>query len=155
MIHSSGTSGGTGGVIILVSKAKFSDVVVSTSSVIDGRCTVTSFTQGDRTSKVWNVHNFGLTAGQVAYVANLMHQDIDQALAHPFEMFVWIGGDFNIQSPDQSVRSYDQPQSSATLGMTGRAGFTSFEAVFGKLLEYQQTLGTHYCAATDKRFSLD
>ena len=59
-------------------------------------------------AKLWNVHNFGLSAGTITQVANLMQEDaIHKDIAT--DVMLWVGGDWNFLAEGENHLVLSRP----------------------------------------------
>ena len=94
---SEGINEATGGVITCIAKAWCQNFNAVNSEVLaGGRVLLVQVTDGERTTSLWNVHNFGLSSTEMGLVEKMVALDLRSAEAKPLNHVVLLGGDFNL-----------------------------------------------------------
>ena len=145
------------GVITLIEKKFVGNGMTEAENLATGRVLRTTALTDGRETIIYNVHNYGLNAGQVDLITSRIKRDQERARLDPLNISVWVLGDFNFLPPGCFALSVRSPLSASSVGAApaNAQDAARWTGALERMVELQQMDPTHYLAMSGTMSRLD
>ena len=105
---------------------------------------------GNLSLRVWNIHNFGISAMEKKKAVGILHQDINDSEAAPGSTIVIVCGDWNFMTAGDEKYYYENPNLKTMATKKDGEKETredGWSDALRRMIDIDGKTPTHYCAA--------
>ena len=157
-----GADRATAGVATLISHEFVGKGTSDSEIILPGRVLRSSVSANGRETIIYNIHNYGLSAGQVVFATVRIKRDIERARLAPSTVSVWLMGDFNFLCQGNLPICTSSPpvndasdRALALLPANQHSQYSHWTKVLDELIELEQSEPTHYLSMNGTMSKLD